>query len=81
MSAWVAGRSIERFKGVGRRLAAVRHEAGLSQKQLAERLNRPPSFVAKLELAERRVDIIDLEALASALGLEPAQLLTRLLAD
>jgi len=75
----VAGRSVEPFKEIGRRLAEVRHERGLTQKQLAERLERPPSYVAKLELAERRLDIIDLAALAVGLDLTPSELLGRLM--
>lgn len=74
----MAGRSIEPFREVGRRLACVRHEHGLTQKELAHKVDKPPSFIAKLELAERRLDIIDLWALASALGMPPAELLERL---
>jgi transcriptional regulator with XRE-family HTH domain len=75
----VAGKSVEAFRPIGARLAELRKEAGLTQRALASRLNKPPSFVAKLERAERRLDILDVEALANALGLEAARVVERLL--
>lgn len=74
----MAGRSIEPFREIARRLASVRTERGLTQKQLAERLCKPPSYVAKLELAERRLDIVDLRALAEGLDMTAVELLQRL---
>jgi len=41
-------------------LVKVRHEANLSQAQLAQKLGKPPSFVGKYELGERRLDVIEL---------------------
>lgn len=75
----MAGRSIEPFREIGGRLARVRKACGLNQRQLAERVGRPASYVAKLELAERRLDVIDLEELAKGLGLDPGLLLNRLM--
>lgn len=77
----MAGRSIEPFREIARRLASVRKERGLTQKQLAERVCKPPSYIAKLELAERRLDIIDLGALAKGLGMTAVELLLRLQPD
>lgn len=42
------------------RLREARAEAGLSQRAVAEELKRVPSFVAKCENGERRVDVIEL---------------------
>lgn len=75
----MAGRSIEPFREIGGRLAQVRKTLGLTQRQLAERVGRPASYIAKLELAERRLDVIDLEELARALDIDPALLLSRLM--
>ncbi len=50
------------------RLVAARHAAGLTQQQLAKRLGRPQSFVAKYEGGERRVDVVELFEIAAALG-------------
>jgi len=41
-------------------LVKVRYEANLSQAQLAQKLGKPPSFVGKYELGERRLDVIEL---------------------
>ncbi len=41
-------------------LVEVRCEANLSQAQLAKKLGKPPSFVGKYELGERRLDVIEL---------------------
>ena len=40
-------------------IVAARHKAGLSQKALADLLGKPPSFIAKIELGERRLDLIE----------------------
>lgn len=41
------------------RLRQVRLDAGLTQADLAERLEKPQSFVAKVETQERRLDVIE----------------------
>lgn len=46
------------------RLRAAREGAGLTQVQVAARLGVPQSFVSKCESGERRVDVIELDALA-----------------
>jgi transcriptional regulator with XRE-family HTH domain len=55
-------------------LAEARAQAGLTQVQLAERLRRPQSFVAKYEGGERRIDVVEFCDIASALGVDPAVL-------
>lgn len=56
-------------------LAAARRRAGLSQAQLAQRLNQRQQFVSKYEAGERRLDIIEFVDVARALGLDWAELL------
>jgi len=75
----VAGRNTDPFKPIGRRLAALRTERKLTQRALAELLGRPHSYVDKLELAERRLDVLDLQAFALAFDMAPARLLELLL--
>lgn len=49
------------------RLIELRKNAGLSQRQLAERLGREQSVVARIELGERRLDVVELFRLLKAL--------------
>lgn len=75
----MAGRSTEPFKVIGKRLAALREASGLTQRALGDRIERPHSYIGKLELAERRLDLLDLAALAGAFALTPAQMVDFLL--
>jgi transcriptional regulator with XRE-family HTH domain len=59
-------------------LIEARKKAGLTQVEVAERLGKPQSFVAKYEGGERRLDVIEFVAVAEALGLEAANILTLL---
>ncbi|MET0986417.1 MAG: helix-turn-helix transcriptional regulator [Steroidobacteraceae bacterium] len=54
-------------------LVAAREKAGLTQQQLAERLGKPQSFVAKYEGGERRIDVIEFLALARALEFDASR--------
>jgi transcriptional regulator with XRE-family HTH domain len=56
-------------------LADARRQAGVTQVQLAERLNKPQSFISKIERGERRVDVLEFCAIARALGSEPSKLM------
>lgn len=56
-------------------LVDSRKKAGLTQQQLAKKLGRPQSFVAKYEGGERRLDVIELQEIAKVLKLDPAVLL------
>ncbi|WP_320195561.1 helix-turn-helix domain-containing protein [Agrobacterium rosae] len=62
-------------------LIATRREAKLTQQQLANRLGKPQSYVAKVEGAERRIDVVEFATLARAMDKSPTALLDRLLAD
>jgi transcriptional regulator with XRE-family HTH domain len=60
-------------------LIAARRRAGkLTQQQVADRLGKPQSYVAKVEGGERRLDVIEFVAMAKALGCEPKELLDAL---
>lgn len=62
-------------KFLGRILRERREAAGLRQDELATKLGVPQSFVSKCETGERRVDVVELTAIARALGVPPAALL------
>jgi transcriptional regulator with XRE-family HTH domain len=60
-------------------LIATRREAGLTQAQLAERLGKPASFIAKIEIGERRLDVVEFVAIAKAMKLDPRKIFDRFL--
>ena len=53
-----------------RALVEARQNAGLSQQQLAAKLKRPQSFVARLESGERRIDVVEFTVLARVIGFD-----------
>ena len=56
-------------------LVAARKSAGLTQQDVADRLKRPQSFVAKYEGGERRLDVIEFVAVMRAVDHDPLQVL------
>lgn len=59
----------------------MRTEAKLKQVDVAMRLNRPQSFVAKYETGERRIDVVEFIEIAEAVGFDPVTFLADFLAD
>ena len=59
-------------------LVSARKERGLTQTVVAERLGKPPSYVAKYELGERRLDVLEFLDVATAIGFDPCELLIKL---
>jgi transcriptional regulator with XRE-family HTH domain len=51
-------------------LRQVRVEAGLTQTELASRLQKPQSFVSKYESGERRLDLVELQQVCRAVGID-----------
>jgi len=51
-------------------LVDARQNAGLSQQQLAAKLKRPQSFVARLESGERCIDVVESTVLARVIGFD-----------
>lgn len=49
----------------------ARTAAGVTQVELAKRLRRPQSFVAKVEGGDRRLDVIEFLQITTALNVEP----------
>lgn len=49
-------------------LKKVRQQAGLTQKQLAEKLGESQSYVSKYENGEQRLDLFELERICEVTG-------------
>ena len=56
----------------------ARKAAGLTQDDLARRLKKPQSFVAKYEGGERRLDVVEFLAITRAIGADPVRILRAL---
>lgn len=69
MLGWVSSPS---YGVVARIVRDARVRAGLSQRELAKRLGKPPSFVANLETRQRRLDVVEFITLMRALGADEA---------
>jgi transcriptional regulator with XRE-family HTH domain len=52
------------YKIFRRRLVEARKEAGLTQREVCEKMGKSSSFISKCELGERRVDFVELRKLA-----------------
>lgn len=61
-------------------LVEARTAAGLTQTELARRLQRPQSFVSKYESGERRLDVVELVEISEALGRRPEEIVAALTA-
>ena len=59
----------EAYRALLSALLKARKQAGLSQASLAQRLGKPPSFVGKYELGERRLDVVELMVVLRQLDL------------
>ena len=63
------------------RLVEMRKAAGLTQRELAERLGRERSFVSRIELGERRLDVVEFFWVSRACGQEPATISAELMRE
>ena len=68
----------ERYAKFLGEVVAMRKRAGLTQRQLAAKLNQRQAYVGKSEVAERRLDILELMDWCHACGEDPAALVRKL---
>jgi len=62
-------------------LKMQRKAAGLTQTVVAKRLAKPPSYVAKYEGGDRRLDVLEFVDVAAAIGFDPSKLIRVLLRE
>lgn len=63
------------------RLREARERHGITQQELAGKLQKPQSFVSKFETGERRLDVIEFAEVCAALEVDASTFLRRLLTD
>lgn len=64
----------DRYVAIIQTLTARRKELGLTQTEVAQRLGLHKQWVSRVELGERRLDVVELADFARALDLSPAEL-------
>ncbi|HEY5288895.1 MAG TPA: helix-turn-helix transcriptional regulator [Caulobacteraceae bacterium] len=69
------------YRSIIETVIRARKELGVSQRELARRLGKHPSFTNKSENLERRLDVLEFIAIAEALGMEASALLARIRAE
>jgi len=52
------------YKEIMERLKRARVEAGLSQQTVADKLDKPQSYISKVESGERRLDVAEMKKFA-----------------
>jgi transcriptional regulator with XRE-family HTH domain len=62
-------------------LIETRKSKGITQQELATRLDRPQSYIAKVETGERRLDVIEFIEWTIGLDASPLSTFRRLLAE
>lgn len=63
------------YRAIIHALKDARTKAAISQRELARRLGKPPSFVNKIEQLERRMDVLEFVAIAEAMNIQAVELL------
>lgn len=59
-------------------LIQERRDKGITQVQLAEKLQKPQSYVSKYENGERRLDLIEFLDIADCIGIDVAEFIKKL---
>jgi len=66
------------YKRLRQLLVEARERAGLTQAQVAEKMQRAQSFVSKYELGDRRLDVIDFVHVCACLDVDPGDILRQI---
>lgn len=70
-----------KYRSVINAIKDTRLSLDVSQRELARRLGKPPSFVNKIELLERRLDVLEFIEIAEALGMTAERLMIDVVAS
>jgi transcriptional regulator with XRE-family HTH domain len=68
----------EKYARLRELLKAERKAAGLTQTVVAKRLGKPPSYVAKYEGGDRRLDLLEFLDIARVIGFDPGRIIRSL---
>lgn len=60
---------------LGQNVRRIRHEAGISQEELADRAELHRTYISSIERGERNVSVENIFAIADALDVPPGDLL------
>ena len=72
MTRIASARHYEAFQAL---LVEKRGAAGLTQQDVADRIDWPQSAIAKIENGERRLDVVEFVVLAQVIGFDPVKAL------
>lgn len=59
-------------------LGEVRSKAGVTQRELARRLDRAHSYVSRIEKGDRRIDVPEMIQWCEVLGADPVDVMRRI---
>ena len=62
-------------KKVGQAIKQARQKAGVSQEELAMRIEADQAYVSRIEAGQMNITLETLDMISNALGIEPAELL------
>ena len=65
----------ESYQAFIKQLVLARKASGLTQMQVAEKLSKPQSYIAKVEGADRKSDVMEFVELCEAIHQDPSELI------
>ena len=65
----------EKYKNLLIKLISARKVAGFTQSDLSKMLERPQSFVSKIEIGERYLDVLEFLEITQLLGVEAYEII------
>ncbi len=65
----------ERYRSIIQKLIERRRVLNMTQRQISARLNKPQSYIAKIEGFERKLDVLEFIEICEVIDLEPSTVL------